>query len=108
MRFSEKKVETKVLEKVSIEIVIKQVELSTLVHNLEEFIKNVHSLCKNIWNVESFTKENQDSINKIQEDLKSIGYSLSMDANSRSIHFNRLTFSQGRLAELMAKDRNIR
>lgn len=56
MRWSEKKFETKVFERVSTEIAIKKVELSTLIHYLDEVIKNVHSFYKIIYYVELFTK----------------------------------------------------
>ena len=81
----------KVLNKVSTDIAVKQVEISSLVTNLEEVVHNAHSLYKKLCNVEEFTKDNQDLIDKLQLDLKSTRHSLSMDASSNSIHFNRLT-----------------
>ena len=63
---------------------------------------------KNLCDPEFFTKENQQLVDNIQAYLNSTSNSLSMDGSSNSIHFNILTYAQGILAKLMAKDGQIR
>ena len=49
--------------------------------------------------------ENQQSIDKLQENLKACANSLSKNMSSSSHSFNKLTFGQGRLAKLMNKEK---
>lgn len=48
LQWSKRKFETKVLNKVSVEIAIKQVELSTLVSDTKEVVLNAQSLYKKV------------------------------------------------------------
>lgn len=108
LKWSEKKFEHKLLEKVSIEIAIKQDELSNIVNIVEGFLQIIFSLQRKLCDFEFFTLENQQSNDKLQAVLKSSGHSLSRDTSSSSMNFNRLSFTQGRLAKLQAKDYNMR
>ena len=59
-------------------------------------------------NFDFFTQETQQTIDRLQGDLKSTGSSLKTSPSFRQLHFQRLLLRQGRFAELQAKDENIR
>ena len=58
MRWSEKKFEHKVLEKVSTKLAIRKVDLSNLTIELERILKLIHSFNMKLCDVELFTLEN--------------------------------------------------
>lgn len=58
LQWSEKKFEKKVLEKVSTEISIRQVELSNIVNNVEGVVQNIQNLYKILCDVPRFTHYN--------------------------------------------------
>ena len=66
----EKKFENKVLEHISQQIAIYQVELSTFLGSMETTCTNVSSLFGKLCDVSNFTKELKDKLSKIGEDLK--------------------------------------
>ena len=72
----------------STKISIRQVELSNLVNNIEEVVKNVQILYKKLCDVLRFTQVIQGKNKKVLLDLKSMGHSMSMYGSSTSIHFN--------------------
>ena len=105
---SSRKFEKKVIERVSTQIEIRQVHLSNLINTIEDVVKNILSLYKNLCDVKLFTKENQDFIDRKLVDLRASTHSLNMDPSSSSNYFNKLTFYQGRLAELLVNNGTLR
>ena len=66
-----KNFDIKVLEHIAQQIAIHQVELSTILGNLETSCSNVSSLFGKLCDVSKFTKEIKDKLSKIVEDMKS-------------------------------------
>ena len=62
MTWSMNKFEKKVLEKVSIEISIRKVELNTRIQNLEALVKKIQNLHNTLCDVPNFTNEFQSTI----------------------------------------------
>ena len=70
MQRAEMKYDNRVTKKVSSEIVIKQVELSTLVIELEELATNANTLFAKLCDdIPSFHKTIREKMNNIDEDL---------------------------------------
>ena len=87
---AEKKFDNKVLEHIIQQITIHQVELSTILGNLEASCSNVSSLFGKLCDVFEFTKEIKDKLSKIDEDLKVSAQQLQLDPSSSSTHFNKI------------------
>ena len=58
------------LEHIAQQIAINQVELSSILSNIESSYTNVTSLFSKLCDVTKFTKEIKGKLNKIDEDLK--------------------------------------
>ena len=61
--------ETKMLNKVSAEIAIKQVEMSKLVKETKKLVVNGQSLQAKLCNVELFTEENQRLLETLKQEI---------------------------------------
>ena len=66
----ERKFEHKVLENIAGKIVVNQVELSTLIQNLEVTLANVTKLFEKLCDIPSFAPNIKDKLQKIDGDLK--------------------------------------
>ena len=94
MQWSGRRFEHKVLEKVSCETTIGQVDISNLVIQLEEILKTIHSLYMKLCDVESFTLKNQCFIDLLHVDMQESVVSMGRKASSRSLSYNKLIFSE--------------
>ena len=59
LEWYERKFHTKVLEKISNVIALRQVDLATKMENLKKVLENIFSIYRKLCNVEIFTKETQ-------------------------------------------------
>ena len=73
---AKKKFENRVLEHIAQHIVIHQLELSSILANLENSFTNVTSLFSKLCDVTEYTKEIKGKLNKINEDLKASAQNL--------------------------------
>ena len=88
----EKKFDNKVLEHIAQQIAIHQVELSSILSNLESSYTNVTSLFAKLCDVTKFTKEIKGKLDKIDEDLKASAQKLQLDPSSSSAHHMKIRF----------------
>ena len=70
MEKAEKKFDNKVIEHIAQKIAIQQIEISTILTNLETSHTNVTSLFVKLCDFIKYTKEIKRKLNKIDEDLK--------------------------------------
>ena len=82
----ERKFDNKVLEHIAQHIGIKQVELSTILANIENSFTNVTSLFAKLCDVFGFTKEVKEKPNKIDVDMQTSAQRLQVDSSSSSTH----------------------
>ena len=80
------------MEHIAQQIAIHQVELSTILGNLETSCSNVSSLFGKLCDVSKFTKEIKEFFSKIDEDMKEIVQQLQLDPSSSSAHFKKIRF----------------
>ena len=100
----EKKFDNKVLE----HIAINQVELSSILANIENYFTNVTSLFAKLCDVTKFTKEIKEKLNKIDKDMKSSVQRLQLDPNSSLAHHIKVRFLLDMQAELIREEARIR
>ena len=81
-----KKFDNKVLEHIAQQIAIQQVELSSILTNLENSCTNVTSLFGKLCNAIEFTKEIKRKLTKIDDDLKASAQQLQLNHSSSSTH----------------------
>ena len=67
---AKRKFDNKVLPHIAQHIAIKQVELSTILANIENSFTNVTSLFAKLCDVIGFTKEIKEKLNKIDKDMQ--------------------------------------
>ena len=84
----ENKFDNKVLEKIAIQ----QVELSSILTNLEKYCTNVTLIFGKLCNVTEFTKEIMRKLTKIDDDLKASVQKLQLDHSSSSAHHMKIRF----------------
>ena len=89
---AERKFDNKVLEHIAQHIAIKQVELTSILANIENSFNNVTSLFAKFCDVTEYTKDIREKLNKIDEDLKVSAQKLKLDPNSSSSHHLRIKF----------------
>ena len=92
MEKAERKFDNKVLEHIAQHIAIKQVELTTILMNIENSFTNVTSLFAKLCDVTEYTKDVREKLNKIDEDLKAISQQLKLDPSSSSSHHLKIKF----------------
>lgn len=73
-------------------IAIKQVDLTTILVNLENSFNNVTSLFAKLCDVTEYTKEIKEKLNKIDEDMKVSAQKLQLDPSSSSSHHLKINF----------------
>ena len=96
------------LEHIAQQIAIYQVELSTILGNLEASCSNVSSLFGKLCDVSKFTKEIKDKLSKIDEDLKASAQQLQLDPSSSSAHFKKIIFLSNMQEEFLREEARIR
>ena len=101
---AEKKFDNKVLEHISQQIAIKQVELATFLGNFENSFKNAASLFAKLCDVSRFTKEIKKKLNKIDNDMQSSASSLKSDPSSSISHHSRMKYLATLQAELLREE----
>ncbi|MFA1084095.1 hypothetical protein, partial [Klebsiella pneumoniae] len=74
------------LEHIAQHIAINQVELSSILANIENSFTNVTSLFAKLCDVTEYTKGIKEKLNKIDEDLKVSAQNLKLDPSSSSSH----------------------
>ena len=107
MEKAEKKFDNKVLEHIAQHIAIKQVELTTVLANIENSFNNVTSLFAKLCDVTEYTKEIREKLNKIDEDLKASTQNLKLDPSSSSSHHLRIKFLSEKQVELLKEEARI-
>ena len=105
---AEKKFDSKVLEHISQQITIYQVELSTILVNLEASCSNVSSLFAKLCDVPEYRKEVKDKLSKIDIDLKPSAQQLQLDPSSSSTHFKKIIFFSNMQVEFVREEERIR
>ena len=80
------------LEHISQQIAIQQVEISSILTNLETSCTNVTSLFAKLCDITKYTKEIKRKLNKIDEDLNASAKQLQLDPNSSSAHHMKIKF----------------
>lgn len=88
----ENKFDKKVLEHISQQIAIQQVELSSILTSLETFCTNVTSLFAKLCDITKYTKEIKRKLNKINEDLMTSEKRLQLDPSSSSAYHMKIKF----------------
>ena len=101
MKRQNKKFDNKVLEHITQHISINQVELSSILANIENYFTNVTSLFIKLCDVSKFTKEIKEKLNKIDEDLKASTQKLQLDPSSSLAHHIKVRFLSDMQAELL-------
>jgi phosphopantetheinyl transferase (holo-ACP synthase) len=89
---AERKFDNKVLEHIAQHIAIKQVELTSVLTDIQNSFNNVTSLFTKLCNVPEYTKEIQGKLHQIDEDLKVSADKLKLEPSSSSAHYLRIKF----------------
>ena len=105
---AEKKFDNKVLEHIAQHIAIKQVELTSVLGNIENSFNNVTSLFGKLCDVTEYTKDIKEKLNKIDEDLKVSAQSLKFNPSSSSSHYLKIKFFSEKQADLLKEEGSIR
>lgn len=103
----ENKFNNKVLEHISRQIAIHQVELSTILVNLEVSCSNVSSLFAKLCDITKYTKEVKDKLSKIDTNLKASSQQMQHDPSSSSTHFNNIIFLLDLQTKLLREEARI-
>ena len=69
LEWSQRKFHTKVLEKISSDIALRQVDLATKMESVKKVLENIFSLYTKLCDVNLFTREVQRAIDQLQGDL---------------------------------------
>ena len=107
MQKAENKFENKVLEHISQQIAIYQVELSRILGSLETSCANVSSLFGKLCDVPIFTKEIKDKLSKIDEELKASAQQIHFDPSSSFAHFKKIRFLIDMQEEFLREEARI-
>lgn len=95
MQWLERKFENRVLEQVSKEISIQQVELSNISTNWEKIVLNSNTLVYKLYNdIPSQCKTVRDRMDKINTNLQKDIKALSMDPNSNLVYYTHYIFAR--------------
>ena len=86
------KFDNKVHEHIAQQIAIQQVELSSILTNLETSYTNITSLFAKLCDVIEYTKETMRNFSKIDEYLIASANKLQLDPNSSFAHHMKITF----------------
>ena len=105
---AKKKFDDKVLEHISQQIAIKQVELAKFLGNFENSFKNTASLFAKLCDVSRFTKKIKDKLNKIDNDMQSSASSLQVNPSSSISHHSKMKYLAALQVELLREEARIR
>ena len=105
---AERKFDNKMLEHISQQIAIKQVELATFLGNFKNSLKNATSLFAKLCDVSRFTKKIKDKFNKIDNDMQSSASSLQVNPSSCISHHSKMKYLVALQAELLREEARIR
>ena len=108
MEWSEKKFQGKVNEKISSEITLSQVELTTKIEKVKKVIENIFSLYMKLCHPTLFTQETSHRIQTLEGHMKLSGMQLPKDPVQSEKHFNTVLHTQNQLAMLIAEETSIR
>ena len=108
LEWSERNFHTKVLEKISSAIALRQFDLATKVESVKKVLENIFSLYTKLYDVNLFTQEVQRVIDQLQGDLQLIGTTLNLSPSESQIDFQMLLPTQGKLAKLQAQGATIK
>ena len=103
----EKKFDNKVLEHIAQQIAIHQVELSSILTNLETSCTNLTSLFGNMCDVTKFTKEIKRKLTKNDEDIKASAQQLQLDPSLSSACHMKIIFLSDMQAKLLREEARI-
>lgn len=108
MHCLERKFGKKVVEKVSKEIQIKQVELSTLINDLEKLFTKVNTLFFKLCNfIHSYYKTIMETVDKIDVNLLKENKTLILDESSSSVYFTQINCLQGKQSKQLHEEFHI-
>ena len=82
--------------------------MATKIESLKKILEGIYALYNNLCNVDFFIQENQQTINRLQGELKATRTTLSTIPSNSQVHFQRLLMTHGRLFKLQAKEANMR
>ena len=105
---AEKKFDNKLLEHISQQIAIKQVELATFLGNFENSFKNATSLFAKLCDVSGFTKEVKEKLKKIDNDMKASASTFQSNPSSSISHHSKMKYLAALQAELLREEARIR
>ena len=95
------------LEHISQQIAIQQVELSSILTSIENSCTNVTSLFAKLCDVTEFTKEIKKKLTKIDEDLMASAKQLRLDSSSSPAHHMKIRFLSNMQAKLLREEARI-
>ena len=87
MAWIERKYHPKVMEKISSAIALRQVELATKINGVKKILEHIFSLYNKLCNVNFFTQETQQTINRLQGELKVTWITMSTIISNSQDHF---------------------
>ena len=95
------------LEHIAQQIAINQVELPSILTNIESSYSNVISLFAKLCDVTKLTKEIKGNLNKIDEDLKVSAQKLQLELSSSSAHHMKIRFLSDMSLDLLKEEARI-
>ena len=107
MEKAKKKFNNKVLEHIAQQIAIHQVELSSILSNLESSYTKAISLFIKLCDVTKYTKEIKGKLDKNDEDLKASAQKLQLDPSSSFAHHMKIRFLLDMQLELLREEARI-
>ena len=87
LEWSTIKFHTKVLEKISSALALRQVELATKMESVKNILENIFSLYTKLCDVNIFIHDIQRHVEKLEGDLKTIGNTLKLSPSQSQLHF---------------------
>ena len=107
LEWSTIKFHTKVLEKISSALALRQVELATKMESVKNILENIFSLYTKLCDVNIFIHDIQRHVEQLEGDLKTTINTIKLSPGKSQPHFQRLLSTQGRLAKLKEQNANI-
>ena len=108
MKWSEKKFQWKVNEKISSDITLSQVELLKKIEKVKTVLENVFSLYKKLYDFSYFTQETGQRILSLERNLKISSMQLPKDLTQSEKHFVQTLHTQKELVAITTEEANIK
>ena len=108
MEWLEKKIQSKVNEKISSDIALSQVELATKIDKVKKVLENIFSLYTKLCDPTLFTQETSHRILSLETNLKISSMQSPQKLAQSEKHFHSVLHTQKELVVLIAEEANIR